>query len=248
MAWSMSSEHLQLLIAGYVLGDLDPEEAAEFEQLLIDHPEILEEVERTQKALELTYAPSEVSPPARLRSTLMAAPVAQTSPQHHRRSGRSFSWNRAWNVAAAVVIVALGINNYRLWRSLQTSQTEVQRLNNLTYALQGKQAAAAASATVTVNPDELEGLLTVKNLPPLPPGKVYVLWTVLQQNAPFTTDDKDAILTQVFTVDAQGNASQPITVPQVYRTRDLVTKVAVTVEDAASPQKHEGAPVLITGL
>ncbi len=85
-------------------------------------------------------------------------------------------------------------------------------------------------------------------MPALPPDKVYVLWTVLKKGAPFTTDKKNAILTEVFGVDAKGNVSKQITVPEAYRTKDLIAAIAVTMEDATAPQKHAGAPILIVKL
>ena len=69
----MTSEQLQLLIAGYVLGDLNANEAKEFEQLLATNPAIVREVAAMQQALELSYAPPEVSPPRKLRSQVLAA-------------------------------------------------------------------------------------------------------------------------------------------------------------------------------
>jgi len=249
MTWAMSSEHLQLLIAGYVLGDLEADEAAEFERLLIEQSAIADEVTQMQKALELSFDLPDVDLPAHLRSAVLGAQstpiVALPSPTSGRKP---FPWSRALNVAAAAFIGVLGVNNYRLRQTLQASQTETQRLAALTFSLKGTQAATAASATVAVNPNTLEAVLTVKNLPPLPPGKVYVLWTLPKQDAPFTTDPKGAILTEVFNVDAQGNVAQPIVVPKVYRSEALVSKVAVTVEDAALPQKHQGKPVKITNL
>ncbi len=255
MVWSMSSEQLQLLIAGYVLGDLDSDEAAEFERHLAENPAIAAEISQMQKALEMSYAPK-VQPPAHLRSALLSAHEQSTHgqiaildlPTAVRKPIRPFSWSRAMNVAAAVAIVTLGINNYRLWQTLQASQAETQRLTALTYSLQGTKAANMASAIVAVNPNNLEAVLTVKNLPPLPPGKVYVLWTVLKPDAPFTTDRKNAILTEVFKVDTQGNVSQAIVVPQAFRSQGLVSKVAVSMEDAASPQRHQGTPVMVTSL
>lgn len=258
----MSSEHLQLLIAGYVLGDLDPDEAAQFEQILLDYPAIVDEVTQMQAALELSYASPEVEPPAHLRSAILTAhanPVQQTSQEPttlaavphstSRKSPRNlFPWSRALNLAAAVLIVVLGVNNYRLRQTLQASQTETQRLAALNYSLKSTEPSNPAFATVAVNPNNLEAVLTVKNLPPLPPGKVYVLWTVLKQDAPYTTDAKGAILTQAFNVDAQGNVAQPIIVPRVFQSEGLVSKVAVTIEDATAPQKHEGKPVMITSL
>lgn len=249
MNWSMPSEQLQLLIAGYVLGDLSPDEVKEFEQLLVNNSAIAQEVTQMQKALEMSYAPSEVAPPSHLRATILNANTHQNKPLSCSRPAtklhRSFSWVQAMGAAAAVLIVALSISNYRLWQSLQVLQAETRQSEPLTYALQAKGANVSASATVVVNLSTLEAVLNAQNLPPLPPGKVYALWTVLQQGAPFTTDDKNAILTAVFGVDANGNALATIAVPKVYRTKDLVSAVAITVEDASAPQRHEGAPVLI---
>lgn len=249
------SEHIQLLIVGYVLADLDPDETAEFEQLLID-PAIAEELARVQKALEMSYAPPEVTPPAHLRSAILdAVDKSNGSSQTAVVIGRNrFTWGKGLGVAAAVLIAALGINNYRLWQDLQAMesklqamQAKTQRVATLNYSLQGKEAANTASATVVVNPNNLEAVLVVKNLPPLPPGKVYVLWTVLEQDAPFTTDQKGAILTEVFNVNAQGNVSQIIAVPKAHRSRELVSKLAITIENATAPQRHKGTPILTTG-
>ncbi len=249
----MPSEQLELLIAGYVLGDLSPEEVKEFEQLQANNPAIADEVAQMQKALEISYAPPEVMPPPHLRSNLLEANVhlanssSSSRPAIKPRS-RSFSWRWAMELAAAVLIVALGTSNYHLRHSLQAIRSEAQQSDSLTYSLQAKDAGTAASATVAVNPNTLEAMLTVKNLPPLPPGKVYALWTVLERNAPFTTDSKNAILTEVFEVNSDGSVSRPITLPKVYRSKELVSAVAVTVENAVSPQKHQGTPLLKTNL
>ena len=248
MAMSMPSEELQLLIAGYVLGDLDPEEAAAFERLLEQDPAIAAEVAQMQQALETSYSVLEVTPPAHLRSAILEQAQADSAMEPASRPRKLLAWRSRLEVAAAVLIVALGINNYRLWQALQTSQSETQRYAALTYVLTATKRDSQASATVIVNPSTLEATIAVKNLPPLPPGKVYALWTVVQPNAPFTTDSKKAILTEVFQVNDRGNFSQTIAVPKAYRSKELVTKVAVTLEDGNAPQKHTGAPILITGL
>ena len=241
----MSSERLELLIAGYVLGDLSSEEVREFEQLLTNNSAIAQEVMAMQQALEMSYAPPEVNPPSSLRSQVMA--VYQASPKNSHIRRLSFFSMRTIGSVAAALIVALGLSNYYLWRSLQAIQAQVQQSESLIYLLQAKNA-SLSSASIAVNPTQLEATLNVKSLPLLPTGKVYVLWTVLKQDAPFTTDKKNAILTEVFKVDAQGNVSQQITVPAVYRTRDVIAAIAVTMEDGAAPQKHEGAPILLVKL
>ena len=250
-------EQSQLLIAGYILGDLAPEEAAEFEQLLKGHPAVAAEVAQMQQALELSYGVQEVQPPAPLRSTILNAAQSAVQAQSAERSviapvaaqssGIRNWWNRSIAVAAAAVILALGINNYRLWQTLQASRTP-QPLNPLTYSLQstGANAATASIASMQVNPNTLEAELTVQNLPPLPTGKTYALWTVLKKDAPFTADAKGAVLTEAFAVDAQGTFTQTIAVPDIYRAQEWIARVAVTIEDANAPQKHQGKPILMT--
>lgn len=252
----MPPEQLQLLIAGYVLGDLDPEEAVTFEQLLAENPAMMVEVEQMQKALELAYAPAEILPPARLRaailpsvqSTTLQPPAPQPATVAAQRSlPRSFPWGKAMGVAAAALLVFLSVSNYRLWQTLQAVQAQRQRFDPVTYSLKTTSPTTPATAMFFVDPNTLEANLIITNLPPSPPGKVYVLWTVLKEGAPLTTDDKAAILTEVFQVNAQGNFAATVTVPEVYRSEALITKVAVTVEDADAPQAHVGSPILITG-
>ena len=49
MTESTPSEHIQELLAGYVLGDLSPEEAEELKQLLDRDPTIADEVNQLQE-------------------------------------------------------------------------------------------------------------------------------------------------------------------------------------------------------
>lgn len=242
----MPSEELQLLVAGYVLGDLDPAEAAEFEQLLAQNPAIAEEIQQMQATLEAVYAPPPVPPPAHLRSQILAKVDAASAAPVSLARRRLFPWRSVLEVAAAALIITLGINNYRLQQTLQTARLNPEPSANLTYVLNATDAKSQASAKVIVDPDNLEAKISVQNLPPLPPGKVYALWTVVAPTAPYTTDDKEAILTEVFEVDDRGNFSQTIAVPKVYRSKNQVTKVAVTIEDASAPQKHIGSPIMIT--
>ena len=76
----LSPDALQQLIAGYVLYDLSPEEATQFEQLMANDPAIATEVERMQQALESAYGVSEVAPPPHLAAAVLAASAATTVP------------------------------------------------------------------------------------------------------------------------------------------------------------------------
>ncbi|NJO11461.1 MAG: hypothetical protein HC873_19495, partial [Leptolyngbyaceae cyanobacterium SL_1_1] len=115
-------EYQQLLIAGYVLGDLGPEEAAAFEQLLAADPSLIREVEQMQQALEMAYA-AETPPPAHLKASILSAyELAQTAVAAPRRSTRVVAlsgWIKGLGAIAAALIIGLVIDNYTLRRSLQ---------------------------------------------------------------------------------------------------------------------------------
>lgn len=248
MRGGIPPEELQEILAGYVLGEISPAEARQIEQMIADDPAIATEISQLQQVLEITYGTPEINPPPALRTAILAA--YQPAKQEYTR--QPLAWRRNFaqglGAVAAILIVGLSISNYLLWRALQATRAEIAQVQPLTLVLQPTTANTPASAKVEINPQKLEATLTVKDLPPLPPGKVYVLWTVLAPNAPFTTDDKNAILTQVFTVDAEGKLSEKIPVPSAFRQQSIVKAIAVTIEDATAPQRHESAPILIQQL
>lgn len=190
--------------------------------------------------------------PDSLPSTTAALPAADSLQADQHRSSSVIAgpgrwWWKGLGAAAAILIAGLSVSNLMLWRALQAARQTTPTGETLTVALGDP--AATSSAEVQINPQTLEGSLTVENLPPLEPGQVYVLWTVVDPNAPVTVDDKNAILTTVFTVDGQGRQSQAIDLPSVYR-RDpgLIRAVAITQESADAPQAHRSDPILIQPL
>lgn len=261
MTMSMSPEELQHLIAGYVLYTLSPEESAILDDLMRTNPDIHTEIERMQTALELTFMPSDVQPPEQLRSQILnlarqgslqssepssinAAPIPLFAPRQTQRRG----WIISLGAIAASLVVGLSISNYMLWRSLQFARSQLQPSEAVTVSLEPTADDSPVAATVAIDPANLQATLNIENLPPLPEGQVYVLWTVLEADAPFTTDAKNAILTETFTVDDQETQLQQIALPPVYRDRRWVKAIAITVEAAEAPQRHEASPILIQML
>ena len=159
-------------------------------------------------------------------------------------------------IATAIAIAALGISNYILWRQVKQqiaarpdpSALELPTSNPLTYTLESTAAAKAATAKVTVYPDTLTAELDTSRLPQLPPDQVYALWAVLKPQAPFTTDNKGAVLATTFKVDEQGEVSKAIAVPNVFQQPQVIAALGVTVESASAPQSHAGDPVLLAKL
>lgn len=247
MNQSMTPEQLQLLIAGYVLNDLSQEEAAIMAELL-NNAEVRQAVEQMQLALEQTYAPEEIQPSPRLRSIVMGTATAEDLDQIIPISTLP-RWAKPLGILAALLIGILSLSNYFLWRSRSTQQARLQSVEKLVFSLEPTENVnLSPQVVVKVDPETLQGTLIVEALPPLEPGKVYVLWTVLTPDAPFTTDTKGAILTQVFTASTTGEQTQPIILPRAFQDPSLIKAIAVTIEDAAAPQRHESSPILIEKL
>lgn len=247
----------QQLIAGYVLGDLSSTEAALFEEILAAKPELAQQIAELQQALTLTYEFPEILPPRELRTKILAAHERSRTTQIHSHPdlmanisfilSTKFPWGKVLGAVAAAAVMGLSVANYRLWQTLQQTSLEAPESQQLVYTLQStEEATAGAKVNLAVNPDKLEGTLSVNNLTPLPPDLVYVLWTVVGNDAPFTTDEKGAILTEVFQVNDEGNLSRNIVVPEAYRTSQTIKKLAVTIEKRAAPQAHKGSILLVT--
>lgn len=261
MTGSTPSDEQRLLIAGYILHTLSAEEAASFEQLMKNHPEMVEELEQMQADLETVYNPPPVQPPAHLRAAVLEAhSAAIAQPSSATPSSREGQYMDAvptavsrrrqplrWGAIAALLIAVLGISNILLWRRLQNASMTAQTDNVLVISLQPTADEQTAMARVIVEPDELTAELIVENLPTLPEDQVYALWTVLEPGAPYTTDDKNAILTKAFTVD-QPNAPKQISLPPVYQEPEWIKAIAITIEAADAPQRHVASPILIETL
>lgn len=268
MTGYVTPDQIEPLIAGYVLCDLSPEEFETFNRLLRERPELWQQVAEAQAAFDRTFADEQVAP-AHLKQSILSAydvlnQAAQVAVEERDRPALAVvqpaiptnnvvpllsRWRQGIGAAAAVLIAGLSISNYLLWQSLQSLQASQRPSAEkpLVFALESTpiNPARDASVKVVVNPNDLEATLNVQNLPPLKEGEVYVLWTVVKPNAPVTVDDKDAILTQVLKIDAQGRLEKQIPVPPVFRDRDLVRAMAITIEDANAPQKHVAKPILI---
>lgn len=257
---SLPPECQQLLVSGYVLGNLSPAEALLFEEMLGENPDLIEEVRAMQQALDVTYTPAEVPPPTHLRDRILTAANSQRSPSETVTSSSNgkpsvssakfgLFGGRILGAIALAIIAALGIANYYLWQTLQTAKKEdIQnpQSDRLTYVLGAKDSDTEPMAELVVDPDRLSANLTADNLPPLSSDRVYALWTVVGKEVPYTTDKKGAILTAVFQVDESGNFSQEIAVPQPFLEPRTVNKIAITVEDISAPQNHEGSIFIST--
>ncbi|MBP0017854.1 MAG: hypothetical protein J7647_09885 [Cyanobacteria bacterium SBLK] len=117
-----SPSRMEELMAGFVMGNLSPEEAEEFHHLLARDPSLVDDRDLLQEILEcLPYGLPEEEPPPQLRETIL-----QRAERPPLRLYRSPNLKVATGAIAALLVLVLGIDNYRLRRmvSVQTSVVE----------------------------------------------------------------------------------------------------------------------------
>lgn len=140
---------MEELLAGYVLGNLTPEEVAEVKELLTSQPELLAEVISLEETLSLLpLALPETSPSPSLRSKLLEQTLVQIENENTRDVAipegmrtaateipqlREPNWpspNTWFAVLAGVVAVctvALGLDGYRLRQELASARSDLAR-------------------------------------------------------------------------------------------------------------------------
>jgi anti-sigma factor RsiW len=182
-------EAIDELMAGYVLGNLDQAEAERLERYLAEQPEQVQELVYLQETLDLLpYALPAVEPPRRLGKAILQATTgsfgAKTVPQR-----RVFPWGRVGGAIAALVMGSLAWSNYNLKQNLLTAEAEIARQKDVVamlrnpethlVSLKGMNRAAKATGRVIMTPGEPQSVVILQNLPILPQGKYYQLWSIV---------------------------------------------------------------------
>jgi anti-sigma-K factor RskA len=228
-------ERTQVLIAGYVLGNLEPEEMEELERLMDGRPELLAEVDRQCLAMEaIGLSATPVKPPEALRSGLFADLRKWNSP-----SKVSFLSRWAW-VAAAVVALAVSIDSYLLRQRLQPAQEIVAILeqpNSRLFSLRGTGRTAEASGSIVMDIDAQTAIVAIRGLPQLEEKKQYHLWAVADGHKVFCGGFKPS----------GQSVLDRIRLPSGLYSL-VVSQLTVTAEAAASTDHPTGPEVMISVL
>ncbi len=180
MTEPLTPQAIETLAAGYVVGDLDRAEVEVFEQLLAENPALVAEVKRLQATLDqVVYSLNSVEPPPHLQSAIMAA-ATKTFPPSQRKPSRLL-WQTVIGSVAALLILYLGVDNYRLrqdFRMAQDINTLLQQSQTQLFSLKAVNASNNAAGSFVVNLQQRQGILAVQNLVAPPTGKVYRLWAI----------------------------------------------------------------------
>ena len=132
------------LAAGYVLGDLDSEEMAEFQQLAIKHPSLWEKVAGLQETLNLLpFTLSERHPHPSVRAHIMhaaetksAQKSSRAATQSHQTAISQLSWTTVFGSIAAVTTIALGLQTLHFNQQLAQVQRKLDQQKSKVVALQ----------------------------------------------------------------------------------------------------------------
>jgi hypothetical protein len=164
-----------------------------------------------QEAFELLpYGISDVEPPSRLHQTILEA-AQRESNRDRRRNGSSLPWSKIINITgsvAALLVLALGLDNYRLRQEVKSAKSDNNRLrqelemtkpvlsalqqpNTRIFALVGTKEANTATGSILLNSQAQKAAIAVQNLPAPPADKIYRLWAI-KDNKPIACGEFSA--------------------------------------------------------
>lgn len=238
-------ENWRDLVAGYVLGDLAPEEITQVQRWQQLHPEVAAELQSCQQTwATLPYALPVKTPPPRLKRRLVQATArssVSSSPGPSRGSGGRwplYGLGLGW-AATAIALGVVSWENQQLRQDNQRIEAIVARFTqpqNRIYTLAGTEAQPNATGRLVVDPNTQRITVTTQALPPLPADQVYRLWAVAGAKPLFCGQ---------FSPQAQMDI-QEWTAPDRTCAEDSV-QMLVTQEAIAAPPTPQG-PLVLEGL
>jgi flagellar motor protein MotB len=206
---------------------------------------------------------SEIASLERLRARIVA-PVAQTvSPSVARRKQQVLTW-LGWGLGTVSTILAatFGWQSYQLDRQLQVARQEVQQQQdqlqqskqqltvaqkevqnqqallgqsgNKLLAIDGMEAGGKSTGSLVMSPAMDTAVLVLQNVPPLPAGKVYRMWAVVD-NTEMPCGD--------FLPDRNGQVFKKTSLKDWEKAKTVV----MTIESAKESPIPEGDAVMMGG-
>lgn len=242
------TEAEQMLAAGYVLEELSDEEAQDFEQRLKENPALIEEVKALQIALgSISQELPQVTPPPGLRDRILTAYLEQEVPQQQRRQ---LPWTQLLAGITVLLALLLGFDNWRLRNALSIARQEqpesgsvasiMQRPKSRLVALKGE-GNSSATGSILFTPGKWEEVIvSLADLPPLPPEQVYRMWLSLANGqiipcGEFKTNDRGTVFIKL---------STPQSPPQGVKAKG----VFVTADRITAPLKPSSQPIMSAEL
>jgi hypothetical protein len=226
------------------------------QEIIVNHPEIITEIDRLQETLAILPLGLSLSYPSetlRDRIASVAIPqsvqipmIASTETGLKKSTNRQNIWKLvsislgSISAIAAIALIALGFDNYQIRQQIATNQVELQKYkqaiallqggDNRMIPLKGMGATPAATGSVMIAPSEKMAMISIQNLTPISQETSYRLWAI--------ADGKKVDCAQ-FRPDPQGNVF--IKVPLGNALKQSTT-VIITVEQNSDPNKNSPEP------
>lgn len=239
--------HLDELLAGHVLGDLDEHERQRLHEALASDPSLQRQLDDLRLTLGLLplALPEATAPPSRLRRRILQAEQHRRHPQAADRRARPWlpGAGQLGLAAMAFALVALGTQVLQLrgeMARLRGNQATPAGLEpalqaSRTLPLRGTEGHPELSGQVVVNPGQTHNLLLIRGLPPAPPSHVYRLWA----NVGGTT--KGCVR---FVPNADGSVAMPI--PS--QPSSAAQSLSITLEPLRPDGSTPDGPRLLTSV
>jgi hypothetical protein len=245
------SDELQELAAGYILDNLDEAEMMDLERLMQENSALREELKGLEEVMGiLAYDAPVMQPPAHLRDRLLQAAKISTSEVSSTEIVKtpSHPWRNIITILAILSTLILAIDNLRLRQQFSIAQKqELERVASLLQqpksrlvALTGEQEGSQSAGTLLFTPGKWEEVvLSLKDLPPLPPGEIYRLWLKL--------DNNQSIFCGEFNTNKKGSVFIRLNPPELPPKGVKATELFVTINQANSPLDSTDKKIM-TGL
>jgi anti-sigma-K factor RskA len=236
MTEPLTPEAIETLAAGYVVGDLDRAEVEIFEQLLAENPALVAEVKQLQATLDrVVYGLNSVEPPPHLQSAILASVTTTSPPFQDKRSW--LRWQTVMGGVAVLLILYLGVDNYRLRQDYPMAQdidNLLQQSQTQLFSLKAAIASDTAAGSFVVNLGQRQGILAVQNLMPPPTGKFYRLWAIA---------DGEKIPCGTLKINPQGKVLDKFWMPADFYDTGI-SGLFVTLESSETSRYPTGAIVM----
>lgn len=233
---------VHLLVAAYSLDAVDDVERANFERHLRTCESCQCELSELSATVARIGAADESTAPPGMRDAVMAsiARTPQVLPRTHmtdfaeaKRGSRAVRWLSV--AAASLAIAGMGAVGYGVQQhqDVESITAEAQMVASVMMAPDAQlrqMPMGSATSTIVMSPSQGEAVMVASNVPTLPSGQVYELWTVDASG--------DARPAGTWSPAANGSVAVPIQ-------GDLSTTaaVAVTVEPTGGSAKPTSKPI-----
>jgi anti-sigma-K factor RskA len=234
------------LLAGYVLGDLSPEEIVKVKEHLAQNPELRTEITNLETTLSLLpLSLPQTTPSKSIRENILqSAQVSLISSPSLPIWKKPQIWILLIVGLGAVGMTALGFTNYRLQQKLAVAETELssykdaiallRKPNNRLLAIKSMKDQQQSSGSLLIAPQEQTAMLSLQNISPLPQGKVYRMWAFV---------DGKKVACAEFIPNQEGKVFLKLPLENWANT----TTIAVTIEPSAETPEPTGETVMMGG-